>query len=1129
MHPLEAYLHELAEIHASGAGMKETSGYPVLRALLDEIGKGLKPKVKCIMQLHSAGAGIPDGGLFTVEQLRSLGDADPLVGQLPGCAVLEVKAPDADLDKLAGDPQVLKYLGKYGLAILTNYRAFLLVQAGPAGKPIKLEGYRLAGSEADFWKLAAHPYKAATEQGERLADYLRRAMLMQAPLKTPSDLAWFLASYAREALARVHSAQLPALDGLRKALEQTLGLTFEGEQGDHFFRSTLVQTLFYGIFSAWVLWHEEGAAPDDRFRWHDADRYLRVPVITALFEQVNDYSKLRALNLVEVLDWAGQALNRVDRAAFFAAFEKGHAVQYFYEPFLQAFDPALRKALGVWYTPPEIVHYMVARVDTVLRQELDIADGLADPRVVVLDPCAGTGAYLVEALRRIATTLRENGEGALLGHEVQKAARERVFGFEILPAPYVVAHLQLGLLLQELGAPLAEGARAGMYLTNALTDWESPQAPKAQLPLYHELAEERDAAGKIKREAVVLVVIGNPPYNGFAGVSPAEEGGLVEPYKKGLISEWGIKKFNLDDLYVRFLRLAERRIAEQTGRGVVCYISNYSYLSDPSFVVMRQRFLHEFDALWFDCMNGDSRATGKLTPEGLPDPSVFSTAFNREGIRVGTAIGLLVRRAMRSDSPSVAFRQFWGVTKRADLLASLDAPDFDAHYELAAAEKSNRYSFRPSEATADYLSWPTLMALCGAAPSNGLMEKRAGALMDLNRAALEQRMRMYYDPAVSWKALKQLGTGLTEDAARYDAKAARAKVLAAEGYRASGTRRYALRPFDTRWCFFSPIRPLWNEPRPTLAAQAWEGNQFILTRFKCATVPEGAPYYFTRALSDDHCLTPDAVAIPFHLRLSQSNNSAQLSILATEIAPTANLSLAARAYHAALGLPDPDADAETAALIWMHALAIGYAPTYLGENADGIRQDWPRIPLPASRERLLASAALGRQIAALLDTEAPVPGVSAGAIRPELRQIAVVEGPMPLNLAVTAGWGSAGKERVTMPGKGRRVERAPKAEERVASLGETTHDVYLNDATYWRNVPARVWDYTIGGYQVIKKWLSYREAKLLGRAITPEEAREVREMARRIAAIVLLEPKLDANYTAVKAAPYAWPANPPAG
>jgi hypothetical protein len=227
-----------------------------------------------------------------------------------------------------------------------------------------------------------------------------------------------------------------------------------------------------------------------------------------------------------------------------------------------------------------------------------------------------------------------------------------------------------------------------------------------------------------------------------------------------------------------------------------------------------------------------------------------------------------------------------------------------------------------------------------------------------------------------------------------------------------------------------------------------------------------------------------------------------------------------------LGIKNPDADADTAALIWMHALAIGYSPAYLAENADGIRQDWPRIPLPNSKASLLASGDLGQQIAALLDTETPVDGVTAGEPRPELLQIAAVTQVTgdPLNLSLTAGWGHAGQNGVTMPGKGKLQTRARTAEELAAApfLGPSTHDVYLNNSVCWQNVPEKVWDYTIGGYQVIKKWLSYREFALLGRPLTIAEAREVREMSCRISALVLLQPELDANYQRVKAQTYYW-------
>jgi len=376
---------------------------------------------------------------------------------------------------------------------------------------------------------------------------------------------------------------------VRSALEEALGLRFEGERGGHFFRSTLVQTLYYGVFSAWVLWNKQ--APLDgtvRFDWRTAAYILKVPMTRALFEELARPSMVAALDLEGVLGRAGEVLNRVNRRSFFDKFEEDGAVTYFYEPFLEEFDPELLPELGVWYTPREVVYYMVERVDAVLREELGLADGLADEGVYVLDPCTGTGSYLVEVLRRIEKTLVEKGEDALVAQDIKRAAMKRVFGFEILPAQFVVAHLQLGLLLQNLGAPLSAGGgeRASVYLTNALTGWEhSGKEDRPRLPL-PEFEEEREAAEGIKREKPVLVVIGNPPYNGYAGVAVAEERDLSDAYRltRRVPAPRGQ---GLNDLYVRFYRVAERHIVERMGRGVVCFISNYSWLDGLSFPGMR--------------------------------------------------------------------------------------------------------------------------------------------------------------------------------------------------------------------------------------------------------------------------------------------------------------------------------------------------------------------------------------------------------------------------------------------------------------------------------------------------------------------------------------------------------------
>jgi hypothetical protein len=314
---------------------------------------------------------------------------------------------------------------------------------------------------------------------------------------------------------------------------------------------------------------------------------------------------------------------------------------------------------------------------------------------------------------------------------------------------------------------------------------------------------------------------------------------------------------------------------------------------------------------------------------------------------------------------------------------------------------------------------------------------------------------------------------------------------------------------------------------------------------KPAKEPEGAPLYFCRGLSDDHLLSPDAAC--FALRLPSSASKAKYGTMFK--ARKANLSATVRAYLAALGTEDPDGGADVAALIWTHVLAVGYSPAYLNENADGIRRDWPRIPLPDNRKALEDSATLGRQVAALLDTEAEVRGVTTGRLEAVFRTVGVVAkrgggalDPGAGDLAVTAGWGHAGKGGITMPAKGHIERRAYDKAEREAIgeaaearglsvkqvlslLGPTTCDVFMNDTAYWKNVPANVWEYFIGGYQVIKKWLSYREQELLGRALRADEAREVANMARRLTAIVLLQPPLDENYRQVKVHTYPWPGN----
>ena len=1007
---LSDYLGEIARVRATRAGTGEISYYGALAAALNAAGERLKPRVFCVSNLGNRGAGFPDIGLFA-GAVEHAPDQWPS-GRPPERGVVEIDDIPSNIAVKRDSMQVRGYLAHYGLVLVTNYRDFVLLGQNSAGHPEVRERFSFECADAEaFYALARRP-RHATGLATRFAEFLERVLLHQAPLAKPEDVAFFLASYARDALSRVEDqAALPAFAELRAALQEALGMRFEGPKGEHLFRSTLVQTLFYGMFSAWVEVARDGGV----FDWRIAGWNLHVPFVDILFQRIAMPQALRPLGLEEPLSWAAGALNRVDRDAFFARFVEADAVRYFYEPFLAAFDPQLRKDLGVWYTPREIVKYMVERVDRVLRTELGVADGLADPSVWVLDPCCGTGAYLVEVLDRIARTLREKGEDALTGEDLKQAATTRVAGFEIMPAPYVIAHWQVGHFLRSEGVPLNHAERAAVYLTNALTGWAAPAdaetpgaAQRGLRYTYPPLADERDGAARVKRERPILVVLGNPPYNAFAGTSPAEESGLVEPYKEGLQKEWGIRKFNLDDLYVRFFRIAERRIAEQTGRGIVCFISNHSWLSFPSYVVMRRRLVESFDRIWIDNLNGSKFETGKVAPDGSPDPSVFSTESNRVGIQVGVSITLLAKPNTPAREKRILYRDFWGVNKARDLVRSLTDHGLDESFAKVTPSQFNRYSVRvrtvsqagqyvPVDTNKTYDHWPKLVELSSLSPFSGVLEMRNGTLMSFDRNELAIRMGKYLDPTVSFEELRDSGIGPVKDMTQFDAAVARRRLLDQETFADNAIKQILLAPFNLKWAYHTNVQPIWNRSRPELLQRAFSGNAFMVTRLKARRPDEGLPLIWTDLLPGYHLLDPNSHPLPV---MAETNK--------------ANLSPAARVWLRDLGFPDPDTDRGTAFLPWHHALATGYAPAWLSENADGIRQDWPRIPLPNNADLLRHSATLGTRIAALLDPDAAVPGVTSGTPDPGLSQIAVPTKPgggqmTEADRALTAGWGHTGK------------------------------------------------------------------------------------------------------------------------
>ena len=446
-------------------------------------------------------------------------------------------------------------------------------------------------------------------------------------------------------------------------------------------------------------------------------------------------------------------------------------------------------------------------------------------------------------------------------------------------------------------------------------------------------------------------------------------------------------------------------------------------------------------------------------------------------------------------------------------------------------------------------------------PVSGLLEKRGGELISIDSEPLAEQLQKYFNPAISWEDYKRHANMLTANYHRFKPEAAWLLLRGTE-FRADALIRYIFKPLDHRWAFYSEKRPLWNDPRPQLAQHAQPGNHFLVTRRIAQVEEEGAPFYFTRHLGDNDALRGHANFIPVWLHDEQGRR----------LAP--NLSLKLRGYLRHLDIrPDLEwSEDDCARLVWWHVLAVGFAPVYLNTYGRVLRENWPHVPFPGMEDRcrlrdggrdtgddsfavfqardlFFNSARLGRRVAALLDIEAKPGDYPAECDPANLEKELAIISPITTkdgrapdatdSFDVSAGWGKRiqrkriHEQSVVLPKAGRMLRRPYTNEERRAlerqglerglhagavydALGPDTCDIFLNDRLHWRNIPARVWGFAIGGYPILRKWLSYRERDILGRGLHRQEVDGFSEISRRLAALRLLEPALDHSFSRLR-------------
>ncbi len=613
MQAVRAYEQSISKSLESGDATEHTHR-PALQNLLEAIDS----QIQVINEpQRSTRVGAPD--------MRILRGVTPI-------GYIETKDIGKNLDEIAKSDQLKRY--RHGLPnlILTDY--------------IRFRWYR-DGEEVDRADIEEDP--------ERAVGLLQRFLQAETEtVATPQELARRMAGIAQI---------------IRDIIQRSLKA--EGEQGSlhdqmHVFQEVLLpglsedefadmyaQTIAYGMFAAKCM------AGTGEFTREKAA--FALPKTNPFLRQL--FAHIAGVDLDERLVWAVEdlvfLLNHADIAAVLQDFGKRtrqeDPVVHFYEDFLREYDPELKELRGVYYTPEPVVSYIVRSVDRILKTDFGMPEGLADKtkiswtplggktiethRLHILDPALGTGTFLYHVIRHIYEQLVEQGNAGLWPDYVREHLLPRIHGFELLMAPYAVAHMKLGILLPETGYDFSTDERLGVYLTNSL---EEAFRSEETLPLAQWLVAEADAAGAVKRDYPVMVILGNPPYSGHSANRSKDESGnptfigkLLQDYYKIDGKPLGEKNPKwLQDDYVKFIRFAQWRI-ERTGQGILAFITNHGYLDNPTFRGMRQSLMKTFDKIYILDLHGNAKKK-ETAPGGGKDENVFD-------IQQGVAICLCVK------------------------------------------------------------------------------------------------------------------------------------------------------------------------------------------------------------------------------------------------------------------------------------------------------------------------------------------------------------------------------------------------------------------------------------------------------------------------------------------------------
>ena len=1028
---LRHYLREVKDIRSTGLAT-EHSYRVALQKLIETFGR---KGTKAINEPTHVACGAPD---FIVEH-RGVP-----VGHI------ECKDVGANLDRAENSEQLKRYRDALPNLILTDYIEFRWYYSGSDAPRIAKLGRLNRKGEFTF-----------DRDGARwVADLLRAFFDVDTPtINNPRELAERMAAKAkllRSGIERVldQEEESEQLGGLLDAYREVL----IGDLTPTDFADLQAQTAVYGLFAARCR-QKPGEGP---FTRKSAVFAETTPFLQDVF------GRIAGANIEERIAWIvddlALLLDKADMEVVLADFGSRRVVEdpvvHFYEDFLAAYDPDLREMRGVYYTPEPVVSYIVRSIDQLLRDRFGLADGLAStdnvsvngsggateesPRVLILDPAAGTGTFLREVIASIRSTIEGKGLAGAWPFYVRDHLLPRLFGFELLMAPYAICHLKLALEIAgpEAGFTMPDGERLNVFLTNTLEEAHAFAAG----PLFaHEIAREATEADSVKRDKPVMVVLGNPPYSGHS----ANKGTWIRGLLRGKDGEEVTDSYFevdgkplgernpkwLNDDYVKFIRFAQWRI-ERTGEGVLGFVTNHSYLDNPTFRGMRQSLMETFDEICLLDLHGNSKKK-EQAPDGSVDENVFD-------IQQGVAIGLFVKRLNGPCSPARVFHaDLWGEREAGPERGKygwLEANDAASTPWVELTPKSPRYLFIPRDETLAE-EYEAGWSLPEVFPVNsvGIVTARDKLAIRWTRDEMKQVTSTFAELSEDDARTRY---NLGRDVDDWSVRRGQADVRSHPDVD-THVKPVLYRPFDKRWTYYTgQSRGFICRPRLEVMRHMLQETNFGLCVGRAGQVigTEGWDICYLSKWPSDFNLFRRGGNCLFPLYIYPTEEES-----GHERAPNLSDEFV-EAVGSAIGLeftPEGSGDLERffgSEDVFRYIYAVLHSPEYRRRYADFLKSDFPRVPITGKLALFTALVEQGERLTSLHLME------SEGDDLPSYPR--------------------SGSDRVDG------VQYTP-------PKGDVPGRVLINAAQYFEGVAPETWEFTIGGYRPAEKWLKDRKNREL--------------------------------------------------